>query len=161
LDLVDASNKEGISTAARSASRHSLRYAVDTPGAPKTLVIPDGRRIVRARIEEVVAISAAGNYAEFQLTDGRHPLLRSTLGAPHCNLASEGFLRTHRSWIVNAAHVRAMEPENNGDYRLLLTDGSVALLTRRFADALACLVGQEFPKSSREVVAALAAFRRG
>ena len=40
--------------------------------------IRDGARLVRVRGEEIIAVTAAGNYAEFILSDGRRPLMRMT-----------------------------------------------------------------------------------
>ncbi|MDX5330437.1 MAG: LytTR family DNA-binding domain-containing protein, partial [Caulobacteraceae bacterium] len=70
--------------------------------------IRDGARLVRTRLDEIVAISAAGNYAEFHLRDGRRPLMRSSLSALEAELDARGFVRTHRSWLVNGQAVTAL-----------------------------------------------------
>ena len=54
------------------------------------------------RLDEVLAIVSAGNYVEFVLRDGRRLLMRSSLSALEGELGPRGFLRTHRSWLVNA-----------------------------------------------------------
>jgi DNA-binding LytR/AlgR family response regulator len=53
-------------------------------------------------------------------------------------LAPRGFLRTHRSWLVNIRKVTALKPEGSGDYTVELGNQPVPL-SRRFPDALAKL----------------------
>ncbi len=116
--------------------------SVPAPAAPSTFDIRDGARLLRTPIADIRAVSSAGNYAQFHLADGRKPLMRATLASLEQNLAAHGFLRTHRSWLVNPAHVRAVEPEGSGDYRLSLTGGEEAPLSRRFqATRMALLKG--------------------
>jgi DNA-binding LytR/AlgR family response regulator len=119
---------------------HLLRQQtlIATPGQTLTFDIKDGARLTRVRLDELLAIASAGNYAEFVLRDGRRLLMRSPLTALETELSPRGFLRTHRSWIINAKHVTALRPEGSGDYSIELGSLSVPL-SRRFPDALARL----------------------
>ena len=64
--------------------------------------------------------------------------MRASLTAIEAQLAPLGFVRTHRSWLVNAARVTELRPEKSGDYAVGL--GSLeAPLSRRFPEALARL----------------------
>ena len=90
------------------------------------------------RLDQVMAIRSAGNYVEVVLADGRKPLMRSPLSAVERELGPRGFLRTHRSWLVNAGQVTSLRPVGSGDYTVEL--GSVTVpLSRRFPRALAKL----------------------
>jgi hypothetical protein len=105
---------------------------------PAWFDIRDGGRLVRAPIGEILAVRSAGNYAEFLLSDGRRPLMRTSLGGLEARLTPLGFLRTHRSWLVNSARVTGLRPEGSGDYAVEL--GVVeAPLSRRFREALTVL----------------------
>lgn len=103
--------------------------------------IRDGPRLLRTPAQSVLAVRAAGNYVEFLLAGGERPLMRETLAATQRRFAGLGFVRTHRSWLVNAARVRGLEPEGSGDYELDLGGGVRAPLSRRFPEALAALRG--------------------
>ena len=103
---------------------------------PTTFDIIDGGRTVRVRPGEIQAVSSAGNYVEFHLADGRRLLMRATLRELEARLGPLGFERTHRSWLINAACVRELEPSGSGDYSLLLDGGVQAPLSRRFPSAL-------------------------
>jgi hypothetical protein len=110
-----------------------------TPAAPATFDIRDGASILRVPVAEIVAARAAGNYVEFALEDGRRPLMRAPLSQVETALAPHGFVRTHRSWLVNAARVRALTAAGSGDFRIDLGCGLTAPLSRRYPTALAQL----------------------
>jgi two-component system, LytTR family, response regulator len=48
------------------------------------------------------------------------------------SLEPNGFVRAHRSAIVNAAHVRQIEPLTSGDQRVTLSDGTVVKVSRTY-----------------------------
>jgi hypothetical protein len=112
------------------------------PAAPPRQVfdIRDGARLVRTPLEDILAVRSAGNYVEFVLGDGRRLLMRSPLAALEAELSGSGFVRTHRSWLVNAARMTGLRPEGSGDYAVEL-GGFEAPLSRRFPEALAALRG--------------------
>jgi len=108
------------------------------PELSPTIDVRDGARLNRLRLDEVLAISSAGNYVEFILRDGRRLMMRSPLSALEQELGTRGFLRTHRSWMINAALVTGLRPEGSGDYAIEVGTLSVPL-SRRFPAALARL----------------------
>ena len=101
--------------------------------------IRDGARSLRVPVGDIVAVRSAGNYVEFRLADGRAPLMRATLAAVEAQVRAHGFVRTHRSWLVNPMRVREIAPEGSGDFALALEGGLEAPLSRRFPEALAAL----------------------
>ena len=115
----------------------------DEPPAPHepSLLIDEGQRLLRVVPAEVLAARSSGNYVEYLLADGRRPLMRTTLSSAEAELSGRGFVRTHRSWLVNARHVSAIEAEGSGDYGLTLSDGTQVPLSRRYRQALEALRG--------------------
>lgn len=123
----------------RRSAREAAAHA-QTATAAASFDIRDGARLVRVPVSEILAVRSAGNYAEFLLADGRRPLMRSSLSALETGMAGHGFVRTHRSWLVNPTRVTGLRPEGSGDYAIEL--GTVeAPLSRRFPQALAALRG--------------------
>ncbi|HJP68208.1 MAG TPA: LytTR family DNA-binding domain-containing protein, partial [Sphingomicrobium sp.] len=108
---------------------------VAAPNGRRLIDIRDGKRLLRVPLDEIVAIRAAGNYVEFLLVDDRRPLARQSLSVAQQALGHE-FVRTHRSWAINAAHVRALRAVGAGDYEVELACGLKAPLSRRFPQAL-------------------------
>ena len=91
-------------------------------------------------LSDILAVGSAGNYVEFALADGRRPMMRSPLSALEDELGPRGFVRTHRSWLVNAARMTALKPEGSGDYTVELESLQVPL-SRRYPQALETLRG--------------------
>lgn len=117
-----------------------LRQVRTTTIRPVSFDIRDGARIIRAPLDDILAVTAAGNYVEFVLADGRRPLMRATLAAVEVELERFGFVRVHRSWLVNAARATGLRPEGSGDWTVEL--GAIeAPVSRRFPEALARLKG--------------------
>jgi hypothetical protein len=114
------------------------RPAPALASSPATFDIRDGAKLTRVALADILAISSAGNYVEFVLGDGRKLLMRSPLSALESELAERGFVRTHRSWLVNEKAVTGLNPEGSGDYGVSLGSLNVPL-SRRFPDALARL----------------------
>jgi hypothetical protein len=112
------------------------RSVQPTLAAAATFDIKDGARVIRTPVTEILALSSASNYVEVVLADGRKPLMRSTLAAAEKALGPHGFVRTHRSWLVNAARVRELTATGSGDFILTLEGGVEAPLSRRFREAL-------------------------
>ena len=109
-----------------------------SPASKATFDILGGSKLVRVPLGEILAIRSAGNYAEFFLSDGRRQLMRSSLSGLEARLAANGFIRTHRSWLVNRGRVKGLSPEGSGDYAVDLGEVS-APVSRRYPDALAAL----------------------
>ena len=109
--------------------------AAPPAATPATFDIVESARTLRVRPDEILAVRSAGNYAEFHLADGRRPLMRTTLTVLEVRLEPYGLVRTHRSWLVNAARVRAIEPSGSGDHRLELDGGGHVPLSRRYSAA--------------------------
>ena len=105
-----------------------------------TYDIRDGAKLTRVRLQDVLAISSAGNYVEFVLHDGRRFLMRSPLSRLERELSGHGFVRTHRSWLVNTQVVTGLKPDGSGDYTIKVADLAVPL-SRRYPQALAALRG--------------------
>ncbi len=119
----------------RSAQRPAETVS---PATPATFDIQDGARLIRVPVAQILAVRSAGNYVEFVLADERQPLMRSSLSAVLEDLTAHGFVRTHKSWLVNTARVTGLKPEGSGDYAVELGALEVPL-SRRFPEALAAL----------------------
>ena len=102
---------------------------------PVSFDIRDGARIIRVPLNDILAVASAGNYVEFHLADGRKPLMRATLAAVEARLEPVGFVRSHRSWLVNPTRMTGLEPVGSGDWTISI-GGLEAPLSRRYPQAL-------------------------
>ena len=92
-------------------------------------------RILFLDLAEVVAVHAEGNYVS--LLHRPHPyLLRESLSYMAEKLKPYGFIRIHRSVVVNISSVEEIQPLPTGEYRLRIKGGKEYLVTRTYKDNL-------------------------
>lgn len=101
--------------------------------AQEKLIVSSGRSRVPVEVREIEWIGAAGNYVVVHWR-GREGLLRETLSSLEDRLGPLGFVRSHRSALVNLARVRALASLSDGAWRLSLTDGSELVVSRAYRD---------------------------
>jgi hypothetical protein len=99
------------------------------------LEIRDGAKRIFLDPAEILWAEAAGNYVELHLANASH-LQRQTLSSLEDQLAALGFVRIHRSRLVNRRHVRSMAGNDSGDFTVTLVDGREIGGGRRWRDAL-------------------------
>jgi two-component system LytT family response regulator len=92
-------------------------------------------RFVIVPAAQVRWIASAANYAELHLSDGTH-LVRATLAELEAGLDPERFARIHRGTLVRVDCVREVIPASHGDYDVVLDDGTVLKLSRRYRSRL-------------------------
>jgi two-component system LytT family response regulator len=97
----------------------------------RQLVVRDGGRTVVIPHDDIVWIEAEDYCARIH-TRGRTILVRDSLRALADALEPNGFVRAHRSAIVNIAHVREIEPLTSGDQRVTLSDGTPVKVSRTY-----------------------------
>jgi two-component system, LytTR family, response regulator len=107
------------------------------------LVVRSGGRIVILRVAEIDWIEAASNYVRIHAGD-REYLLRETMTALESKLDPAGFVRIHRSTIVRVDRIRELEPLFQGDYVVILEDGTRLTSSRGYRERL-----QELLQGSR------------
>ena len=90
---------------------------------------------VQIPAEEIRLIEARGNYALLYTARGKH-MIRETMSALESRLEGAGFLRVHRSAIVNLALVKAVVPRRSGDRVVVLRDGTRLRVGRLYSARL-------------------------
>jgi two-component system, LytTR family, response regulator len=87
--------------------------------------------ILFLELAEVFAVQAEGNYVS--LRHRRSPyLVRESLSSMADKLRPFGFIRIHRSVVVNVSAVEQIKPLSTGEYRLRLKGGNEYLVTRTY-----------------------------
>jgi DNA-binding LytR/AlgR family response regulator len=92
-------------------------------------------RIAFFNLAEIVAVHAEGNYVSLQHRPNPY-LLRESLSSIAVKLKPYGFIRIHRSVIVNISAVEEIQPLPTGEYRLRVKGGKNYLVTRLYKDQL-------------------------
>jgi two-component system LytT family response regulator len=108
------------------------------PAAPDRmdrLVVKSGGRVFFLRTDEIDWIEAAGNYVRLHLGEDSH-LFRETMNHMETRLDTRRFARIHRSRIVNVERIRELQPWFNGEYVVILRNGTRLTLSRNYRERL-------------------------
>lgn len=89
--------------------------------------------------EEIVWIEAQGNLVKL-CARGRTHLVRDTLEQIAKQLASDRFVRVHRSYLVNADHIKEITPLLYGDHTVIMSDNAKIRLSRSYRHQLKALL---------------------
>jgi two-component system LytT family response regulator len=106
-----------------------LAGAAPAPKPERLAVKADGRYVF-LRFDEIVWIEAADNYVILHTVDGGRLMPRDTLTAIEERLGSGQFTRANRSAVVRIDQVRELQPSPQGDYTIVLRDGTRVPLSR-------------------------------
>jgi len=101
--------------------------------AVRRLVAHERGRFVLVRPDDIHWARSAGNYVEVR-TDRGVFLVRSTLAALEGDLDTARFVRVHRTAIVDLDRVREIQPNENGDFELLLEGGIRIPMSRTYRE---------------------------
>jgi two-component system, LytTR family, response regulator len=98
---------------------------------PHRMAVKAKGRIVFLNLAEVITVEAKGNDVLLEGKTTRHTL-REPLSTVAAKLAAHGFVRIHRSVLVNAAFVREIQPWPTGEYVLRMESGKEYTVTRTY-----------------------------
>lgn len=105
------------------------------------LVVKSGGRVFFLRTDEIDWIEAAGNYVRLHLGEESH-LFRETMNRMEQRLDAKRFVRIHRSRIVNTERIKELQPWFNGEYVVILRNGTRLTLSRGYRDRLQDQLGK-------------------
>ena len=92
-------------------------------------------RILFLDLAEIVAVQAEGNYVSLRQRPSSY-LVHESLSSIAEKLKPYGFIRIHRSVVVNTSAVEEIQPLTTGEYRLRVKGGKQYLVTRTYKDNL-------------------------
>ncbi len=122
---VDAANLMRVSRQLEvMAKRQAPRIAFKAKG-----------RILLFDLADILAVQAEGNYVSLQHRSNPY-LVHESLSSMAEKLKPYGFIRIHRSVVVNISAVEEIQPLPTGEYRLRVKGGKEYLVTRTYKDNL-------------------------
>ncbi len=127
LDNGDPHIREGAAQTRMLAIGQSARIAIRATG-----------RILFIDVADVIAVEAKGNYVLLRHTASSH-MLRGSISTMEEKLSLHGFVRIHRSVLVNAALVEEIHLTSTGEYVLRVRGGREFTATRTYKKNLRLL----------------------
>jgi two-component system, LytTR family, response regulator len=122
-------------------ARERIANRQRTPSKPDRIVVKNTGSVVFLKVAEIDWIEAADYYACLH-TGKKSYLLRRSMTELEQDLDDASFCRIHRSAIVNLDRVRELRFGRDGEYEVLLADGTSLRLSRRYRKALQSRLGQ-------------------
>lgn len=154
---TEAQNSSTSLLIARNARERSVRSMKIFPeleafAKPQSLrmAIKVREKILFINLGEVISIQAEGKRVLLKRS-GSSYLLRGSISAVAERLETHGFIRIHRSVIVNASFVEEIRPLSTGEYCLRVQGGKEYTVTRTYKKNLKSLAelwigtGTSFP----------------
>jgi two-component system LytT family response regulator len=100
------------------------------PQRPERLAVKADGRFVFLKFDEIVWVEAADNYVVIHTSAGERLMPRDTLSRIEERLGSQQFTRVNRSALVRIDQVKELQPTAQGDYSILLRNGTRIPLSR-------------------------------
>ncbi|HXV75914.1 MAG TPA: LytTR family DNA-binding domain-containing protein [Candidatus Polarisedimenticolaceae bacterium] len=113
----------------RALARLNPRSAGADRPATRRLAVADGPGYRLIELATVRRIQAVGKYSEIHPVEGRPRIHDKPLERLEA-LLPDGFVRVHRSHVVNLTFARRLDVRSGGRYRLVLDDGSAVPVGR-------------------------------
>jgi DNA-binding LytR/AlgR family response regulator len=108
--------------------------AIAKQQAPRIAFKAKGR-ILFLDLADILAVQAEGNYVSLRPRTNSY-LVHESLSSMAEKLKPYGFIRIHRSVVVNISAVEEIQPLPTGEYRLRVKGGKEYVVTRTYKDNL-------------------------
>jgi two-component system LytT family response regulator len=102
------------------------------------IAIRSNGRILFINPQDVAVVQAQGNYVLLQQEKGTY-LLKESISSAADKFKAYGFVRIHRSVLVNASFVEEIRSRSTGEYELRIRGGNQYIVTRTYKDNLKAL----------------------
>jgi DNA-binding LytR/AlgR family response regulator len=94
----------------------------------KALFILNHRTSKKVLVDSVILLEGNANYTTVYLEDGKSKTIAHSIKFFEPFLETHGFIRVHRSFLINPNHVKGY---NSEDYILTMSNGQKANIARR------------------------------
>ncbi|HTC50266.1 MAG TPA: LytTR family DNA-binding domain-containing protein [Candidatus Aquilonibacter sp.] len=119
----------------KSEGQRSVDSPSDSQEPSELLLIKSRGRLLFLRMSELKWVEAERDYVRLHLEKDSH-FIRDTMNNFQRRLNKNGFIRIHRSTIVNINEICEILPLLGGDYSVVLRDKTELTLSRRYRSSL-------------------------
>jgi two-component system, LytTR family, response regulator len=107
------------------------------------IVVRENGRVYFVGVAEICWLEASGNYVALHIASGKTHLVHETMTVMETRLDPSRFVRIHRSTIVNVDRIKELQPYFNGEYIVVLKNGTNLKLSRNFLEKARATLGLE------------------
>ncbi len=113
------------------------------PPHDEKLIIKQSGKVIFLRIRDVIRITANDYYIKIYSNQPIY-MMRESLKSMESRLKPFGFLRIHRSHLVNSHLIRQINNLGQSEYQILFDDGSKVVSSRRYKKVLIELIARGY-----------------
>jgi two-component system, LytTR family, response regulator len=140
--FIPARVHEALDVAVRRSTQERAERIVEMlkdirlrPERSSRIAIKDKGRVVFIDVDDITSVEANANYVLLHQNSGAH-LLRETIATVAEKLKPHGFIRIHRSVLVNSHHVECIQAGIGTEYVLRTKNGKEYHVTRTYRENL-------------------------
>ncbi|GEM_PF-1619108 len=115
----------------------------DVDPLPDILLVKKMGKEFLLKTKDIEWAESAGNYLNLRANNEIYPM-RTTLSEFASQAASHGFIRIHRSHIINISCINHIQKLPSGDADIEMRDGAVLKLSRRYKNDFESFVSSRF-----------------
>jgi two-component system, LytTR family, response regulator len=138
--------REAIRTSANQNQSDKIFAALSTLATQnkafvKKLPVKEKGKIIFVPVEDIIWIESAGAFTKLHFKNGfktHNPSLKQL----EETLDPNQFLRVHKSYIANIAHVKTIEPYFHGEYIITMSNEVTLKLSRGYKETLDSILNQ-------------------
>ncbi|MFO7614734.1 MAG: LytTR family DNA-binding domain-containing protein [Bacteroidales bacterium] len=120
---------------------NALRQNLQDTGQPgKKIILRTQENIYLLDVHEIVHCYSEGNYTVFETSGGEKIMVSRTLKEYDDLLSDSGFLRVHRSHLINLQHIRRLSKAEGG--AVIMSNGAVVPVSTSGRERLLELIGE-------------------
>ena len=123
IEIVKQNNKAKFEAQLEAFLAFASTTTPAVPTGKKKMAIPLGNRMYFLQIDEIQYIEASSNYVNIYTNKTKH-VLRETLGSIQKKLAPNGFIRIHKSYVINQHYLKEIKKTPAGDWIVHMNDGA-------------------------------------
>lgn len=102
-----------------------------------SIFLSSGTKASFSKLKDISYIEAESCYSKVHFINKEPKVIPQTLKKWEAILPENEFIRVHRSYIINPAHIKGIKKRINGTYIVLLNHGNVSIeISRRYASNL-------------------------
>ncbi len=99
------------------------------------ILVKSAGKVFFLKFDEIDWVESAGNYVKLHVGVESH-LLRETMSEMERKLGNDKFVRIHRTVIVNLDRIKELQPWFNGEYIVILNNGTKLTASRGYKKKL-------------------------
>lgn len=134
VDLSEFSNTllKAIDTIKSNQKKTTSNYTNLFKELKKRISVPTRTGYMYYDMDDIICLEADGSYTKLHLTGGRTVLISKGLAEVQASLANTGFLRVHKSFLINLQHI--VELRKDDGVHLMMSDNKYVPIGSKYKE---------------------------